>query len=29
MFLAFPFEEYGTATQKAALISSVVTFFNS
>jgi uncharacterized repeat protein (TIGR01451 family) len=27
VFLAFPFEEYGTATQKADLVSRVFTFF--
>ena len=29
VFLAFPFEEYGTAAQKSDLISRVVGFFNS
>jgi uncharacterized repeat protein (TIGR01451 family) len=29
VFLAFPFEEYGTATQKAALFTRVMTFFNA
>jgi hypothetical protein len=27
VFLAFPFEEYGTAAQKADLISRIYTFF--
>jgi hypothetical protein len=29
VFLAFPFEEYGTAAQKADLISRTLAFFNS
>jgi hypothetical protein len=29
VFLAFPFEEYGSAAQKADLVTRVVTFFNS
>jgi len=27
VFLAFPFEEYGTATDKSNLVSNVMTFF--
>ena len=29
VFLAFPFEEYGTATQKANLVTRVMTFFGA
>jgi hypothetical protein len=29
VFLAFPFEEYGSAAQKADLMGRVITFFNS
>jgi hypothetical protein len=29
VFLAFPFEEYGSAAQKADLVSRVMTFFGS
>ncbi len=29
VFLAFPFEEYGSAAQKADLMNRVITFFNS
>jgi len=29
VFLAFPFEEYGSAAQKADLMTRVITFFGS
>jgi hypothetical protein len=29
VFLAFPFEEYGSAAQKADLVARVIGFFNA